>query len=86
MFLPHWYKGRVEKVRDDGKYDIAYDDGDHESGVLPKYVKPLQKQGKPARTATAAGDPPGRAPQAPPAAASATSSSKGATPRMIEEI
>ena len=35
-----WYKGKVSSYHaESGTYDIAYDDGDKEKNVLPKYVK-----------------------------------------------
>merc|ERR1712070_1350033 len=36
-FGTRWYPGRVTKVHDDGSADIAYDDGDVEHHVHPKY-------------------------------------------------
>ena len=34
-----WYPGHIVKVHADGTFDIAYDDGDHEAKVAPRYVK-----------------------------------------------
>lgn len=34
-----WYAGKITKVRDDGKFDILYDDGDSEDAVLAKHVR-----------------------------------------------
>ena len=34
-----WFDGRVEHVHENGAYDIAYEDGDREERVLPKYVR-----------------------------------------------
>ena len=29
-----WYPGKISKAHDDGTFDVAYDDGDRESGVV----------------------------------------------------
>jgi len=34
-----WYNGRIARVHDNDTYDINYDDGDTESGVLPEYIR-----------------------------------------------
>ena len=52
-----WYGGTVGNVRDNGNYDIVYDDGDDEKNVAPHFVRGVKarrqtKKGK----ATAKGD------------------------------
>lgn len=40
-YAGNWYSGVIETVRDDGKYDLLYDDGVKEKGVNPCYVLPM---------------------------------------------
>ncbi|KAH8049813.1 tudor domain-containing protein [Aureococcus anophagefferens] len=35
-----WYPGKISKAHDDGTFDVAYDDGDRESGVVKEFVRP----------------------------------------------
>jgi hypothetical protein len=35
-----WYAGRVAAVHEDDRYDVAFDDGDYEHGVLLAHMKP----------------------------------------------
>lgn len=37
-----WYPGTISAVNK-GKYDVEYDDGDYEEGILPKHVRHLLK-------------------------------------------
>ncbi len=49
-----WFAGVVEARHDPaGTYDILYDDGDHEEGVLPQFVRPLLPTTNTSATATA---------------------------------
>ena len=36
-----WLKGKISKVRDDGTYDILYDDGDKEKNVEARLIRRL---------------------------------------------
>jgi hypothetical protein len=36
-----WYPGKVSRVRLNGTYDIAYDDGEREPGLAPSLVRLL---------------------------------------------
>ena len=40
---PGWFVGKVARARKDGKFDIEYDDGDKESRVDPKFIKPIRR-------------------------------------------
>lgn len=37
-----WYEGKISRCNLDGTYDIAYDDGDSEYGVLSEYIKAIE--------------------------------------------
>ena len=39
-----WYKGKVTSAKRDGSFDVEYEDGDRESGVLAKNIKSLEKK------------------------------------------
>ena len=35
-----YYKGKIDRDRGDGTYDIAYDDGERETRVLEEHIRP----------------------------------------------
>lgn len=43
----NWFKGKVATMHDNGTFDVDYDDGDKEAGVVPAYVKVLGDGDKP---------------------------------------
>ena len=34
-----WFPGKISAVNEDGTFDVAYDDGDKESGIEAKLIK-----------------------------------------------
>ena len=43
-----WYPGTISRVNDDGTYDVAYDDGDHEEAVPRDRVRRFDEPEPPA--------------------------------------
>jgi len=39
-----WFKGKITRVRDDGTYDVLYEDGDNERKVKPEWVRAIEEE------------------------------------------
>ena len=48
----NWFPGKIKNKNRDGSFDIAYDDGESEFGVVKFNVRAIRRSGSPARVST----------------------------------